>query len=353
MHEMSYYMRIDADGPKMRNGLNNHLDYSKTNSKGYNFSTIKKMNFGRFYSSEGGQFRVHTFRPIDGQEYCSSCIVKVKLPLDDEFFKMTFEYSRGCTNMVIIDLKKTFSLDLPKEKEYHQMDDYLKKGDLCTFAASKGDIKGLEWCKENVLEFNSSACMSAAYFGKFDTLKWLRENQCPWDYRTPMHVITSPFLSTIKKLEMLKWCKENNCDFGLGVSSSAAGEDLEIFQWLIQNECPMDEYTTSNAVQENNLEMLKIAIAKGCKPRNDLCDIAVMNDNMEMLQWIIGNGLGWGDQDQVYFRVLHPIGKINFPMFRWIVKNGCKSWTYRIEEWMADEPDETKILSKIPHHKKI
>jgi hypothetical protein len=101
MHEMSYYMRLDEDGPKMRNGLNIHRDYSKISSQGYDFSTIKKMNFKRFYSSGEGQFRIHTFRPIDGQEYCSSCIVKVKLPLEDESFKMTLEHSWGCANMVI------------------------------------------------------------------------------------------------------------------------------------------------------------------------------------------------------------------------------------------------------------
>jgi hypothetical protein len=194
--------------------------------------------------------------------------------------------------------------------------------------------------------------MAAAYFGKIDTLKWLRENECPWDHMTPMHVISSPFLSTIEKLETLKWCKEKGCDFeschfGFGVCSSAAGEDLEIFQWLISIKCPMDEYTTLYAVRENNLEMLKLAIAEGCKPTNDLCDTAIMNNNMEMLKWIIENNLGWGDQDQVYFRVLHQ-KEINFPMFRWIVKNGCKSSLWKIEEWMADEPDEKRILDCIP-----
>ena len=48
-------------------------------------------------------------------------------------------------------------------------------------AAVHGSTNVLRWAKEGGRWWNASICAEAACAGKFSTLEWLVENECPWD----------------------------------------------------------------------------------------------------------------------------------------------------------------------------
>ena len=80
-------------------------------------------------------------------------------------------------------------------------------------AASEGHINILNYLYEltkNDLSYpwwDESVCTSAAENGQFETLKWLRSKQCPWNILT----LYSTLETYPNSLEMFKWAYENNC----------------------------------------------------------------------------------------------------------------------------------------------
>ena len=80
-------------------------------------------------------------------------------------------------------------------------------------------------------------CESAAEGGHLETLKWARENDCPWDERT------CAFAAKGGHLEVLKWARESGCPWdGLTCTVAAKGGHLEVLKWLRANDCPWSEY---------------------------------------------------------------------------------------------------------------
>ncbi len=53
--------------------------------------------------------------------------------------------------------------------------------DYCKIAAKNDNFEMLKWLKENECPWNANTCSFAAYVGNFEMLKWLKENDCPWD----------------------------------------------------------------------------------------------------------------------------------------------------------------------------
>ena len=58
--------------------------------------------------------------------------------------------------------------------------------ELVNVAADAGQVKILEWLKENgyCAEWTAEACGKAASRGHLEALKWLYENGCPCDFST-------------------------------------------------------------------------------------------------------------------------------------------------------------------------
>jgi hypothetical protein len=48
-------------------------------------------------------------------------------------------------------------------------------------------------------------CFGAAEYGHLETLKWARENGCPWDAETLVNAVTN------EHYDVLRWALANDC----------------------------------------------------------------------------------------------------------------------------------------------
>ena len=98
-------------------------------------------------------------------------------------------------------------------------------------------------------ELTVNLCTSAAKGGQLEVLEWLRENECPWD--------------------------EDTC------WAAAKGGHLEALQWARANDCPWDEYTCREAAFGGHLEVLQWARENGCPWDEDTCALAASKGYVE------------------------------------------------------------------------
>ncbi len=69
------------------------------------------------------------------------------------------------------------SLELLKwYAKYFQLNEYMFK-----IVARFGNLKNMKWLKENNCPWDEGTFNSAAEKGVLKNMKWLKENNCPWD----------------------------------------------------------------------------------------------------------------------------------------------------------------------------
>ena len=93
--------------------------------------------------------------------------------------------------------------------------------------AKYGYLETLKWARENGCPWNKWTCSSAAQNGYLEILKWARENGCGWDGYTCTHAVIRGHL------DVLKWARENGCEWDSNTCKFAAkGGHLEVLKWL-------------------------------------------------------------------------------------------------------------------------
>ena len=103
-------------------------------------------------------------------------------------------------------------------------------------------------------ELTVGLCASAAKGGQLKVLQWLRENECPWE--------------------------EDTC------RAATKGGHLEVLKWARANGCPWDEETCAWAAENGHLEVLKWAHANGAPLTHFTREKAVANGHREVVQWL-------------------------------------------------------------------
>ena len=140
-------------------------------------------------------------------------------------------------------------------------------------------------------ELTVNLCTSAAKGGQLEVLEWLRENECPWDKNTCEEAAYSGHL------EVLQWARENGCPWKEDTCWSAAqGGQLEALQWARENGCPWDERTCRSAAWGGHLPVLQWARENGCPWDETTCACAAWCGHLEMLQWARENGCPWNEE---------------------------------------------------------
>ncbi len=108
-------------------------------------------------------------------------------------------------------------------------------------AINFGDLSGMQLLHQRGDlddELSDGLCTLVAEWGRLEILKWLRENNFPWDEETCRRAASGGHL------EMLQWARANGCPWHEGTCMYAAkGGHLEVLQWLRANGCPWDEET--------------------------------------------------------------------------------------------------------------
>ena len=172
--------------------------------------------------------------------------------------------------------------DLSGMQLLHQrgdLDDELSDG-LCTLAAEAGQHEILKWLRENDFPWDLETCRYAAAGGHLEVLQWARANGCPWDRWTCTAAAKGGHL------EVLQWARANGCPWNAETCTLAAlGGHIEVLQWAHANGCPWNERTCSLAAREGNLELLQWARANGCPWNERTCSLAAREGHLELLQW--------------------------------------------------------------------
>ena len=95
---------------------------------------------------------------------------------------------------------------------------------------------------------------------------------------------------------MLKYLRQNNCPWDYWTTRYAAYYGhMEVLQWAIANGCP----TTGAigwAVKAGHLEMVKWMISNGILWEQDVCVMATSTNQIEVLKWAIDNGCCWNEK---------------------------------------------------------
>jgi hypothetical protein len=69
-------------------------------------------------------------------------------------------------------------------------------------------------------------------------LKWAREHDCPWDFRT------CAWAAGDGHLDVWKWAREHGCPWDeMTTECAAAGGHLEVLRWARERGCEWDKRT--------------------------------------------------------------------------------------------------------------
>jgi len=88
----------------------------------------------------------------------------------------------------------------------------------------------------NLWKPNLNQCAYAAYAGKIETVKWLREIGCPWDTRSCAYAAENGQLDTLKYLH------ENECPWNYASCENADDNNhFDVLKYLHENGCPCNK----------------------------------------------------------------------------------------------------------------
>ena len=150
---------------------------------------------------------------------------------------------------------------------------------LCTLAAGEGQLEILKWLRENDFPWDEVTYKRATSGGHLAVLQWAHANGCPWDEETYSGAAYDG------KLEILQWARANSAPWdGTTCVEAAYSGHLEVLQWARANSCPWDEQTCRHAALAGHFEVLQWARAHGCPWDERTCEGAAKGGHLEVLQ---------------------------------------------------------------------
>ena len=150
---------------------------------------------------------------------------------------------------------------------------------LCTLAAGEGQLEILKWLRENDFPWDEVTYKRATSGGHLAVLQWAHANGCPWDEETYSGAAYDG------KLEILQWARANSAPWdGTTCVEAAYSGHLEVLQWARANSCPWDEQTCGHAALAGHFEVLQWARAHGCPWDERTCEGAAKGGHLEVLQ---------------------------------------------------------------------
>ena len=165
------------------------------------------------------------------------------------------------------------------------VNDYIS---LCTLAAKEEQLEILRWLRENDFPWDENTCEEAAGRGNLEVLQWLRANGCPWKGGTCWKAALG------WHLEVLQWARANGCPWHEW--KAAMGGHLEVLQWARASGCPWDRVTCTFAASYGHLEVLQWAHENGCPWDEETCEHAARDGHHEVLQWARANSCPWDER---------------------------------------------------------
>lgn len=242
---------------------------------------------------------------------------------------------------------------------------------ICRLAVSIGDIQTLEWYASNTLLYGTSLTTFAVrknkiefefeskkyaqriqnYSATIECIKWLIMNGCHLTDDTYRVIVM------MGNLEFLKWLTQYNYrDIDIDRSTCEvviATGNMDLLQWIVSNGTKLCHYMYDVAIRSDvPLHILQqLATSdyfndnKKSKLRNIICEMAIDNCNLPLLQWAINNNypcnknicnetICYSDLDTLKWLrkngydwdenfCIQAIEHDRFDMLKWAIENGC------------------------------
>ena len=150
----------------------------------------------------------------------------------------------------------------------------------------------LQQCKE--IKDASCAVSMAACHGNLEIMKFIRDNTgCLWDKYTYCFAVNPN-----SNIEILNYMKNNECPWNNYAYINAIKNDkFEFFKWLNVNGCPWNLGTCIEAANLGKLEFLQYARENGCPWNEDVLLYAKQGEHLECVEYCKENncptGLDW------------------------------------------------------------
>nr|WIL05404.1 ankyrin repeat protein [Pithovirus mammoth] len=196
--------------------------------------------------------------------------------------------------------------------------------DLSTFkvAVEKGDLKIISRLEENKFPMGIMSICHAANSQQPEVVVYLREKGFKW--LDVMH-----WASMGGCLDSIKYAYENGCPLESKVLENAiSNSDIEMCQWAVDNGCPYSENRGAflESIENSGLKVCRWALQNGFSFRlDDYLEDLVVSGNLEALKWFrqvdISNGRQW-NEEVTYLAMVHD----QLEILQWAVRSGCP-WT--------------------------
>ena len=209
------------------------------------------------------------------------------------------------------------------------------KSHNCLLAcAAGGNVDVMKWLRDEVQQtYDEDVMVVAAYYGRLEMVKWLKEQGWPW----------SPTVSwaaaSMGRLEVLQWLRENGCPWDQTTCESAAGgSHPEVLEYALKNGCGWDwttarsyptvDYRTGQvkvggkndvAYLSKGWPLWKWMIENGWTAPARISASVARSGKIEKLQWLKDRKCAWDDEGVT--RVGAKKG--NLEMLTWMKENGC------------------------------
>ncbi len=119
-------------------------------------------------------------------------------------------------------------------------------------AYKRGNTKELKWLlKRKIITMDEKTAANFSFHGNLKCLKYLHENECPWNIQTTYAATRNGHL------ECLKYAHENGCRLDeKNTYIAAENGHLECLKYLRENNCLFDKDAAAIAVQNGHLNCL-------------------------------------------------------------------------------------------------
>ena len=213
------------------------------------------------------------------------------------------------------------------------MENLKKRGFLmdsitCVISAYYGYFDILKWLLQNECEWDDSIFEAAAYYGNTEVLDWLlrwtRKNNNPYSKNLVPSVAVKP--KNVKNtIELLEWCEKSSCSLNCAISIVATKNgNFEALKWLekTQDGRWIAERSICNiAASGGYMNILEWVKTKGLNIDN-IINIAASDGQLEVIEWILKNRIP--NNPLISIVCENAIVNGHLKIFKMLLKNGCE-----------------------------
>ena len=210
--------------------------------------------------------------------------------IPQEVLNIVVYYSKSVSCCNLFQLKNSFQPVISNllVKNTDEDDNYYRIVRAC---AKLGNFKIMKkflklGIKSHLDEFIIAA---AAKGGQLEMCQWLKEQQLPCDSNLPMYAAIG------NHLHIVKWAHENNISWNyLTFLRAIETNNLEFVKYLFENECPRnDKRSIEIALEKCDLDIVKYLHENGLSFPIDSLEYACGKGNIDVIQYCLDNGCLW------------------------------------------------------------